>query len=115
MLILIILSGCTTDNSKNGNSITSFGNVHIVNHGLINSSIGKIAVKGLAKNIGEKELSLVQIKVNFYDVNDTLIDTSLDIASNVDPEEVWIFEIHCHEDDIMVDDYTIGVGKVWYS
>lgn len=114
MLTCIVLNGCTTqDNNKDGD-VLSFGNIHIINHGLVNTSLDKVAVKGLAKNIGEREFTLVQIRVNFYDKYDSLIDSSVDIASNIEPEEVWIFEINCYKEGFIVDDYTIGVGNVWY-
>jgi len=112
VLLAVGLSGCVEDYTAYTSDLPSEKDVQILNHNTSYSGFGTITVTGTAKNIGNKQIS-VQLKAKFYDKNNVLIDTSFDYISDIDPGEIFSFEIPCFNCGQSYDHYTIGIGSVW--
>jgi len=110
LLLAVGLSGCLDTDTEYTSGLPSVDDVEILQHSMNYHLVGYV-VNGTAKNIGDEQVS-VAIKAKFYDENDVLIDTSLDYMSDVDPGEVFVFEIYCFEEEIIIDHYTIAIDSV---
>jgi len=112
LLLVVGLSGCYESDTEYTTDLPSADDVQILSHNLSYTSYGSVVVIGTAKNIGEERLSFIEIKAKFYDENDILIETSSDMAEDVDANEIFAFEIYCFEDEVFIDHYSIGIGTV---
>ena len=112
LLFTVFFSGCFEEATKYTSDLPSEKDVQILNHNTSYSGFGTTTVTGTAKNIGNKQIS-VQLKAKFYDKNNVLIDTSFDYISDIDPGEIFSFEIPCFNCGQSYDHYTIGIGSVW--
>jgi len=50
-------------------------------------------IKGRAKNVSDSRLDLASIAVNFYDKNGNLIGAASATKQNLDPGEIWDFNV----------------------
>jgi len=86
----------------------------ILNHQKEYGEFGNLVITGTAENVGGKQLSYAEIRVKFYDEDNSLIDTSLDNINDLGAQEKWKFEVmYLGMDNYKVDRYEIGIGTVW--
>ena len=67
----------------------------VLNHELVKSEAGDVAVRVTVKNIGTVTAELAEVTVSFFDADKGLIDSSRDAVMNLEPDATWIFEIAC--------------------
>jgi hypothetical protein len=98
---------------KNVNSQTT-ESLQILEHHQEYGEYGNLIITGTAKNIGNKQLSYAEVRVKFYDKDDSLISNSLDNVNDLDAGETWKFEVvYLGLDTYNVDRYEIAVGSTW--
>lgn len=125
------LAGCTEDTdyedgSGNGTGNGGDGNgeesdpddaLEILEHEMVREDEGTMAetvsVEGRAENVGDRQLSYVEVRARFYNEAGDQLDSSLDNVNDLDPGATWAFNIQhfaMGEDAAEVADYDIGVG-----
>jgi hypothetical protein len=88
--------------------------LQILSHSMSRSETGTfVYIKGTAKNVSSSRLSFASVNVKFYDADGTLLDTSLDVISDLDPGETWSFEVGYYDEYLKYASYKIGVGSTW--
>lgn len=94
MLTLLIFSfGCAKSATRDGGElkILSYSmTVHEFTGGAPQSSA---VVIGRAQNVGNVTINFTTIAVNFYDKNKNLIATASAVKQNLQPDEVWDFNV----------------------
>ncbi|GAB3026803.1 FxLYD domain-containing protein [Natronobiforma cellulositropha] len=90
-------AGCLDVLEENGEEITEPRDVRIVYDELVRDNPGtedeRVYVWGVARNIGERELSLVEIRATFYDDEDEELERVIENVPEVTEDEEWHFEI----------------------
>jgi len=71
------------------------GELDILRHSMNKGDSGSVEVEVMVKNVGPLTIELARVKVNFYDAEGSLIDSSSDAVMNLRPGEIWNFEIVC--------------------
>ena len=71
------------------------GELAVLKHSLTKGDSGSVEVQVTVKNVGASTIELAQVKVNFYDAQRNLIDSSSDGVMNLKPGQSWDFEIVC--------------------
>jgi len=102
VVLAVSLIGCTTK-------------LEILSHHMSWSSYyGCKVVKGKAKNASSFMLNYAEVRVNFYDVQGTLLESSLDNVNDLGPDETWSFEVlYFGPEPHKVRTYKIKVGSVF--
>jgi hypothetical protein len=111
---ILFLAGCTSSDINEITGTPQTADVQILTHdGGMSTYFYEIT--GTAKNIGNKEVNMVQIKARLYDENNTQLGTAFDIASNVLPGTTFNFKITywSSEDAWKVDHYEVFVDSVY--
>ncbi|GAB4309996.1 MAG: hypothetical protein Kow0097_11330 [Candidatus Bipolaricaulota bacterium] len=69
-------------------------------------------IRGYAKNVSGHTLRYAEVRGQFYDVNDVLLDSWLDNVNDLSADTVWEFNIYCLSSDIAprVHHATVTVG-----
>jgi hypothetical protein len=67
----------------------------VLKHEMIKDAASTAVVKVTVKNTSRAVAELAEVKVNFYDAEKNLIDSSSDSVMNLRPDEIWDFEITC--------------------
>lgn len=108
-----MMSGCIeSPEYGTGNSIEGSGDLMILNHSPERGDYGTLVVSGIAENTGAKSLIYAEIRVKFYDVNDALIDTSLDNINDLGSGEKWNFKVmYFGTEQERIHHYKIAVGS----
>ena len=70
-------------------------------------------VVGFAENVGGRRISWGTIEVKFYDKYGCVVGTSADFIQDLDPGEVWKFNVMYYDTDGSVTSYKLGVGTVY--
>jgi hypothetical protein len=109
-----------TGGNGNGDSDSSGDSddaLEILEHELVRENAGSasetVSVEGRAENVGDQQLSYVEVRARFYNEAGDQLDSSLDNTNDLDPGTTWAFEIQhfaIGEDAAEVADYDIGVG-----
>jgi hypothetical protein len=60
---------------------------------------GNVTLAVTIKNTGRVNAELAEVKVNFFDAQKNLIDSSKDSVINLKPDETWDFIIPCTGDN----------------
>jgi len=71
---------------------------------------GALCVEGRAKNITDRKLDYAEVVVKFYD-NDVVESTSRDFITDLDPGEIWHFEVMFLGE--LFTDYKIFMGMAY--
>lgn len=83
--------------------------LQILSHTMSRSKTGAfLYIKGTAKNVSSSRLGYAEVKVKFYNAAGTLLDTSSDTITDLDPGETWSFEVMIFDEDQKVASYKIG-------
>ncbi|MBU4189687.1 MAG: FxLYD domain-containing protein [Candidatus Thermoplasmatota archaeon] len=118
LVVALILLACG-DTTEYGEETAKTAELEILESNM-NEEYGwaglEITVTGVAKNIGEEQLSWAEVKVKWYDANGTLLGTDTDSIQDLDAGESWNFEVPCiaygfEEEDVA--SYKIAVGSCW--
>ena len=109
-------AGCLDVLEENGEEITEPRDVRIVHDELIRDNPGtedeRVYVWGVVRNVGDRELSLVEIRATFYDEEGEELDRVIENVPEVTAEEEWVFEIEFPdfgERAAMVDSYELEI------
>ena len=90
-------AGCLEVLEENGEEITEPRDVRIVHDELIRDNPGtedeRVYIWGVVRNVGDRELSLVEIRATFYDDEGEELDRVIENVPEVTAEEEWVFEI----------------------
>lgn len=90
-------AGCLEVLEENGEEITEPRDVRIVHDELIRDNPGtedeRVYIWGVVRNVGDRELSLVEIRATFYDEEGEELDRVIENVPEVTAEEEWVFEI----------------------
>jgi len=118
MGLLLVTAACETTQYEPGGGGTpptqatqGEGRLEILSHELTweGEYFRTAYVRGIAKNVGDARLSWAEVDVRFYDSQGNLLETSLDVISDLDPGMTWAFEVIGFDENIA--DYDIGVGS----
>src|SRR4030042_272531 len=94
--LLVIFIGCATSGTDGG---TSGGEVKILSHSMTvhefsgGAPQSTAVVIGRAQNVSNVTVSSAMIAVNFYDKNKSLLATASAAKQNLQPGEVWDFNV----------------------
>ncbi len=111
---LVSLAGCTgpVGNDNDGPE----EHVVIERSVLVRSNVGtdeeRVAVVGVAEKVSDRELSFVEIRARFFDEDEELLDSTVEVIDDVTEGTRWEFEIefrHYGEQAAMVVDYELDV------
>ena len=111
---IVFFIGCTSSDINEITGTPQTTDVQILTHeGGMSTYFYEIT--GTAKNIGNKELSMVQIKARLYDENNTQLGTTFDLVSNILPGTTFNFKLTylSSEDSWKVDHYDIFVDSIY--
>ena len=91
LVVLLLASGwsCLGTGSAPAVQLT------VLKHEMIKDASGTAVVKVTVKNTSRAVAELAEVKVDFYDAEKNLIDSSSDSVMNLKPDETWDFEIAC--------------------
>ena len=110
----VVVSGCLEYFEGNGEEITEPGDLEIVYADLGRDNPGteeeRVYVWGVVRNVGDRELSYVEISATFFDEEGEELDTVIERVEDVTSGEEWEFEIeypHFGEEAAAVDDYEL--------
>ena len=108
------VSGCLEYFEEDGEEITEPRDLEIVYADLGRDNPGtedeRVYVWGVLKNVGDRELSYVEISATFFDEAGEELDTVIENVEDVTSGEEWEFEIeypHFGEEAAKVDDYEL--------
>lgn len=117
LIAIVLIAGCTSETEYGtGQAIAGepTEKIEILDHKMEYGEYGSLMVTGTAKNVGDKQLSYAEIRVRFYDKDDSLLSTSFDNINDLDAGQTWKFKVLYFSMDVEeVDHYDIGVGTVW--
>jgi len=115
ILATVLIAGCTTETEDQESIEATFvDKIEILNHKMEYGEFGNLMVVGTAKNNADERLSYVEIRVRFYDENNTLLDSSLDNINDLNAGQTWEFEVHYNPMDVgEVDHYDIDALRVF--
>lgn len=112
-LIPLAIAGCSTDTEYQpggGATTPESPNLTILSHNMVIDEWGWATVEGTARNDGNTRIDYAEIDVRFYNSAGQLIDSSFTNILDVDPGQVWAFEVMCFGEDAV--SYDIGVGDI---
>ncbi|MFC4544347.1 FxLYD domain-containing protein [Halosolutus amylolyticus] len=95
---LVSLGGCLSYFEENGEEITEPGDVKIVYDDLVRESPGtedeRVYVWGIVRNVGDRELSYVEIRATFLDAEGEELETVIEnVEEDVSSGEEWPFDV----------------------
>lgn len=106
-------SGSDGDDGSNSDK-----KLEILDHEMVREDEGSMAesvkVVGTAQNVSGDTLGYAEVKVKFYDEDETLLESFLDNVNDLGADERWKFEVMyppMGEDAQKVDSYKVGVGS----
>ena len=113
--VLAPLAGCLDYFDDDGEEITEPGDVEIVWDELVRDNPGtddeRVFVWGIVKNVGDRELSYIEIRATFLDAEGTALETVIgNVQADVSSGEEWPFEVefaHFGDRAAEVDDYEL--------
>lgn len=110
----VVVSGCLEYFEENGEEITDPGDLEVVYADLGRDNPGtedeRVYVWGVVRNVGDRELSYVEISATFLDEEGEELDTVIERVEDVTSGEEWEFEIEYPrfgEEAAAVDDYEL--------
>jgi len=95
--LIAIFVGCASSGTYDGG--TSGGKLKILSHSMTVHEFASgepqstAVVRGRAQNVGDVTISSAMIAVNFYDKNKNFIATASAVKQNMQPGEVWDFNV----------------------
>ncbi|WP_265110469.1 FxLYD domain-containing protein [Halosolutus halophilus] len=95
---LFPLTGCLSYFEENGEEITEPGDVEIVWDDLVRDNPGtedeRVYVWGVVRNVGERELSYIEIRATFLDAEGEELETVIEnVEGDVSSGEEWPFDV----------------------
>ncbi|QSZ68199.1 hypothetical protein RJ40_12185 [Methanofollis aquaemaris] len=104
---VILTAGCSgpadtayDSQSAPANSSSHGGELEIAYTKYDWSQEGYLHVSGTAKNVGDETLSSAQIDAKCYDKDGVLLQTKSDLVRDLEPGELWEFEVMYQISDI---------------
>lgn len=91
LVVLLLASGWSCVGTSSAPSVE----LSVLKHEMIKDAAGTAVVKVTVKNTSRAVAELAEVKVNFYDAEKNIIDSSSDSVMNLRPDETWDFEIAC--------------------
>ncbi len=112
--VLVSLAGCTDPFGNENDGPEE--HVVIQSSILVRSDAGteeeSVAVVGVAEKVSDRELSFVEIRARFFDEDEELLDSTVEVIDDVTEGTRWEFEIefrHYGEQAAKVADYELDV------
>lgn len=110
--IAVTAAGCLSDTEYSGEgSSPQTKKLTILSHEIGTTSWGGISVTGIARNDSDGRLGYAEVKVRFYDVRGSLLETSFANVLDLDPGQTWSFEVLSFKEG--PSRYEIGIGTLW--
>ena len=108
------LAGCLSPFEGDGDGITEPADLEVIHDELGRENVGtdeeRVFVIGVLENVGDRELSYVEIRATFLDEDGEDLETVIENVEDVTSGEQWHFEIeypHFGERAAEVDDYEL--------
>lgn len=96
------------------------GSLTILEHQMVRTDEGTewetLSVDGRARNDSDQQFGYAEIRVWFYDADETLLDSMIDNVNDLDPGREWQFSVPFlgwGEEAQAVDNYDIAVGTTF--
>ena len=96
VLFTVLLIVCAVEV---GETIFSVKDVEVVDCKIESRTMGFKYIVGTAKNNSDHEYSYLMIEFNLYDDEGRLLHNTFDSIENLEPNEVWRFEVPIFEED----------------
>jgi len=91
LLVIILASGLSCMSSNSAPRIE----LSILKQELTKDETGAAVAEVTVKNISRTVAELAEVRVDFYDADNNLVDSSRDSVLNLGPDETWDFKFVC--------------------
>jgi flagellar basal body-associated protein FliL len=93
LALLIASFGCGKSSTSDGGELKILSHTMTVHEFTGGAPQSTAVVIGRAQNVGDVTINFATIAVNFYDKNKNLIATASAVKQNLQPNEIWDFNV----------------------